>query len=673
MPARSAARQGSAERPASLVGLERRVLLSSFAWSAEEVFLVELINRARANPYGEEVIYPGLDLEADLHETEIARLVPQEPLALQSQLTLAARGHNTDMAVRDFFAHDNPDGLDPDARAAAQGYPGSAGENIAAGYPTIDRAHEEWLRSVGHRRNVLSLWTSFTDTFHYDEVGVAVFQPGPSGGFSFNTYYTEVFGSSGFSHRTWILGVVHDDTNGDDLYTIGEGRGSVRIDVALASAPDEILGTYTTDSAGNYQIQVDEPADYIVTFTDETSGLRVVKAATVAEFTNVKVDAQVSEFAVVNDPPANVLAAADALVTGATDSSGRLNVTAVNTDGRPIAFTQNGSGGWTASDLRDQAGGATLIAPVESFVNPLDDLHYAAAPSEDGLLLYRRSAEGVWTVRNLSEETDAPAVEGPVTVFNSLAGTPHIAGLDASGDLLLFTQGDQRSDGQFEYTSRNLTDSAFAPAGLDMPLIQGSLISYVTSWDALNVAALNAEGDIIAFWFHGSLSDWTISNLSDITGAPPVAGGLTAYLTSWGGINLAGTDASGELTVTWWVPSFGGDWAINNLTDQFGGPTLGGNSVTSYVTPWGGLNVAGLTSDGELTIYWWSPGLEQWVVSSISDLVPDAEPVTNTLRGTNAASTGATSVLGTSAAGEVLRYSWEPGGEWRAENLSELV
>ncbi|HYE02508.1 MAG TPA: hypothetical protein VD963_04660, partial [Phycisphaerales bacterium] len=91
--------------------LEPRTLMT-FSWSADEVYLAELVNRARANPAAEAARL-GLDLTLDLTPAELARLVPQEPLALNQYLTLAARAHSLDMAQRDFFDHINPDGLDP--------------------------------------------------------------------------------------------------------------------------------------------------------------------------------------------------------------------------------------------------------------------------------------------------------------------------------------------------------------------------------------------------------------------------------------------------------------------------------------------------------------------------------------------------------------------------------
>ena len=71
------------------------------------------------------------------------------------RLDAAAALHSLDMGVRDFFGHTNPDGLDPTDRAAAQGYPLGAGENIAYGYATARAVVLGWMASAGHCRNLL--------------------------------------------------------------------------------------------------------------------------------------------------------------------------------------------------------------------------------------------------------------------------------------------------------------------------------------------------------------------------------------------------------------------------------------------------------------------------------------------------------------------------------------
>lgn len=279
----------------SVEQLEPRTLMS-FSWTPQEVYLSELVNRARANPQAE-ASRLGIDLSVGLTSAEAARLVAQEPLALNQYLTLAARAHSLDMANRNFFDHTNPDGLSPTQRAQSAGYGGTAGENIAAGYATVDASHLAWMQSVGHRKNVLSLHSTFDSNFHYDEFG-----PGMAlgAGGTYNNYYTQNFGYQGATPAFYLLGVVFADGDNNDFYGIGEGASGIRIDVALQSAPSNVVGTYTTDAAGNYQIALGAGA-YRVTFTRLSDNSKVVKNATIAG-ENVRLAAETGELMLPSAP-----------------------------------------------------------------------------------------------------------------------------------------------------------------------------------------------------------------------------------------------------------------------------------------------------------------------------------------------------------------------------------
>lgn len=69
-------------------------------------------------------------------------------------LNYVAYLHSEDMAKRQFFAHVNPDGQDPNARFQAQGGKGQIGENIAYD-TTVASAHQRLMNSPGHRANIL--------------------------------------------------------------------------------------------------------------------------------------------------------------------------------------------------------------------------------------------------------------------------------------------------------------------------------------------------------------------------------------------------------------------------------------------------------------------------------------------------------------------------------------
>ncbi len=77
-------------------------------------------------------------------------------LALDSRLQAAAREHTRDMAGSGRFSHTGTDGSTPFQRAAAHGFTGAVGENIARGYETPRAVMNAWMASPGHRANILN-------------------------------------------------------------------------------------------------------------------------------------------------------------------------------------------------------------------------------------------------------------------------------------------------------------------------------------------------------------------------------------------------------------------------------------------------------------------------------------------------------------------------------------
>jgi uncharacterized protein YkwD len=73
------------------------------------------------------------------------------PVLWDMRLQNTAALHSTDMARRDFFGHDNPDGKGFAQRIQANGYDWkTAGENIASGQDTVAQAMRDWLISPPH-------------------------------------------------------------------------------------------------------------------------------------------------------------------------------------------------------------------------------------------------------------------------------------------------------------------------------------------------------------------------------------------------------------------------------------------------------------------------------------------------------------------------------------------
>lgn len=81
-------------------------------------------------------------------------------LVIDDRITTAAQGHSTDMATQNYFSHKSKDGRDFVQRMKEAGYPKPGGENIAMGYSTPEAVMEGWMKSQGHRENILNC--SFT-------------------------------------------------------------------------------------------------------------------------------------------------------------------------------------------------------------------------------------------------------------------------------------------------------------------------------------------------------------------------------------------------------------------------------------------------------------------------------------------------------------------------------
>lgn len=349
--------------------------------------------------------------------------------------------------------------------------------------------------------------------------------------------------------------------------------------------------------------------------------------------------------------------------------------TILNANGSPVLFQQLPGASWRAVDLGASTGSPTITSNVVTWVDSKDGLTYVAANSVSGLLLFTNTA-GQWTLRNLSSEIGGSGtITTELSTFTEITGIVNITGLNSLGQLMLFTQTGAGSSGAYVWSFANITTRDLTPQGQVMPpFVGGRVTAYVTSWNGLNVAGLTAAGEIHTVWWSPESQLWQTTNLTAVTGAGQLSGGLTVYLTPWGGINLAGINNQGKVSVTWWVPGFLGAWRNDNLTNQTGGPTLDPNSITSYVTDWGALNIAGLDSQGKVVIYWWVPGFQLWRISSISDEVPGSRLPIGRLTGvTGSGYQGTLNILGTASNGDVVRYWWQPDDVWHQENLTQIA
>lgn len=81
----------------------------------------------------------------------------KSPLTINSALSQAAQNKAHDMAVRNYWSHNTPDGQEPWIFFDNVGYKyEKAGENLAYGFKSSSDTVSGWMNSPGHRANILN-------------------------------------------------------------------------------------------------------------------------------------------------------------------------------------------------------------------------------------------------------------------------------------------------------------------------------------------------------------------------------------------------------------------------------------------------------------------------------------------------------------------------------------
>ncbi len=222
----------------------------------EEVAILQLINRCRADPPGEGLRIAPLDGAAKLafsgsvdfkmFRDEMSQIAPAPPLVFDLRLLDAARKHAHYMILHGLGHDETPGkagftGTGPSERARAAGWSGGgSGENAYRDAPNPEGSHNGFVVDFGpggpggmqpargHRKNICSPG--------YRAVG-----PGavPHSG---RLSVVHVFGGSG---QRFAGGITYVDRNHNGVYDAGEGRGGVVIQIGDERALSWSSGAFT--------------------------------------------------------------------------------------------------------------------------------------------------------------------------------------------------------------------------------------------------------------------------------------------------------------------------------------------------------------------------------------------------------------------------------------------
>ena len=239
--------------PAALGGLTKYTFGTP---SGDEVEMLELINRARANPPAEgqrlvaalQALYPngGSGFNYNQLTAQFNGYPTRPPLAFNADLNAAAQAHLKDDLSLGYSQHNSPDGTSAQVRMQQFGYTTPTNENVdgQTGYNVVERPwvdHSTYeLNDLGHRDAILEF-----DVLGSVEVGVA-FQS--AGGWN-----VEDFGGNGTSPL--LTGAVFTDDANTGFYVSGEGEGGVVVTSNLSSY-------YAVTVNGAYSLPLDLAPEY---------------------------------------------------------------------------------------------------------------------------------------------------------------------------------------------------------------------------------------------------------------------------------------------------------------------------------------------------------------------------------------------------------------------------
>src|SRR5436190_7755619 len=277
----------------------------------EEQLLLEFVNRARRDPAAEGLLlknstdsqilrfygYFGVNLNA--FASAMTAFPPAQPLAMNAQLTAAARVHSLDMFDNTYQEHTSIiDGTDPRDRVVAQGYPPNAAviaENIYAAAQSVLHGHAgfevDWgndATSVDGMQNPPHHRITIHDP-ELREAGMGVVLgtksalPGDDRQDVGPLVITQNFGEVQNADRNpFITGVAYYDFNSNGQYDLGEGLGGVSVTIDGIA-----MGALTAD-AGGYAVPVPARRSYNVTFS--AAGLLSQTFNVNLETNNAKID-----------------------------------------------------------------------------------------------------------------------------------------------------------------------------------------------------------------------------------------------------------------------------------------------------------------------------------------------------------------------------------------------
>lgn len=338
----------------------------------------------------------------------------------------------------------------------------------------------------------------------------------------------------------------------------------------------------------------------------------------------------------------------------------------VNREGDLIAFTRGSPDGpWERHVLAEEAG----VLALDVFDDPRTGRLTIAASTYDGLKLFASVPSG-WIERTIDDS--AGRITRLMQAFQFADGRVGLVGMGVSPSLgfaegiMLYEQ--VGAEWQFTNITLDLLVHRQPTAAFE------EFTVYVAPWNAVHLTGRSSTGELVTVWHADHGEHWIATPIGAEVPEANQLSNLSAFVAPWGGLHVAGVTPEGHVGVLWWSPELTETgWEYTDLTAGINGPHFKQAHIAANVTGWGGLNIYGVNTDGDLTAYWWVPGA-QWVAETLA-LNPGETALVSPARILDAIfepNRDGMRITAASADGDAIIYTWQPaqGSDWLYENLT---
>ena len=197
---------------------------------------------------------------------------------------------------------------------------------------------------------------------------------------------------------------------------------------------------------------------------------------------------------------------------------------------------------------------------------------------------------GTWSAT--STKVDSSVLPAPTPL--SIMGATALFGVSSDGHLI---ESSPDPEGSGQWLTTDLTTTA------GVPTLRGSVSVLVDRADRVEVVARSSADHVVTVRSSPVPSGWTVTDLADTVGAPPIMSNPSATLGSHGGINVFYRTASSHLVGLIQHHRLSNGWWVRDLTKATGGPDVRG-TPSAVTTPVDGasVSVAVRSSSGDLLL-----------------------------------------------------------------------